>query len=53
MPRRLLDHGHAEDGAWGRWARFVLRRPAAVAAVGLVLVGALGGFGTQLKTERD
>ena len=20
MPRRLLDRGHAEDGAWGRWA---------------------------------
>ncbi|MDQ1494580.1 MAG: putative drug exporter of the superfamily, partial [Actinomycetota bacterium] len=32
MPRRFLDDGHAEDGAWGRWARFVLRRPAAVAA---------------------
>ena len=50
MPRRLLDHGHGEDGAWGRWARFVLRRPAAVAAVGVVLVVGLAGFGTQLKT---
>ncbi len=29
MPRRLVDHGHPEDGAWGRWARFVLRRPVA------------------------
>src|SRR5207253_1759568 len=38
MPRRFLDHGHAEDGAWGRWARFVLRRPAAVAGVGMVAV---------------
>ena len=36
MPRRLIDRGHPEDGAWGRWARFVLRRPVAVAAVGLV-----------------
>ena len=27
MPRRLIDRGHPEDGAWGRWARFVLRRP--------------------------
>ena len=34
MPRRFIDHGHPEDGAWGRWARFVLRRPVAVAAVG-------------------
>jgi len=50
MPRRFIDHGHGEDGAWGRWARFVLRRPAAIAAVGVVLVVALAGFGTQLKT---
>jgi RND superfamily putative drug exporter len=49
MPRRLIDHGHAEDGAWGRWARFVLRRPLAVAGVGVVLVAVLAGFGTQLK----
>jgi hypothetical protein len=26
MPRRFIDHGYPEDGAWGRWARFVLRR---------------------------
>src|SRR3954452_10607752 len=50
MPRRLLDSGHGEDGAWGRWARFVLRHPAAIAAAGLVLVVTLAGFGTQLKT---
>jgi RND superfamily putative drug exporter len=50
MPRRLHDHGHGENGGWGRWARFVLRRPAAIAAVGVVLVVALAGFGTQLKT---
>jgi RND superfamily putative drug exporter len=49
MPRRLLDRGHAEDGAWGRWARLVLRRPLAVAAVGLGIVAVLAGFGTQLK----
>jgi putative drug exporter of the RND superfamily len=49
MPRRFIDHGHAEDGAWGRWARFVLRRPVAVAGVGLVVVVALAGLGTQLK----
>ena len=43
MPRRLIDHGHPEDGAWGGWARFVIRRPVAVAAVGLVLVVAARG----------
>lgn len=51
MPRRLLDRGHAEDGAWGRWARFVLRRPAAVAGVGIVLVVTLAGIGTQLNAS--
>ena len=45
MPRRLIDHGHPEDGAWGRWARFVLRRPVAVAAVGLAIVAVLAGLG--------
>ena len=27
LPKRFVDRGHPEDGAWGRWARFVLRRP--------------------------
>jgi putative drug exporter of the RND superfamily len=49
MPKRFVDRGHPEDGAWGRWARFVLRRPVAVAAVGLVIVGVLAGLGTQLN----
>ena len=48
MPRRLIDSGHGENGAWGRWARLVLRRPAAVAGVGVLLVGVLAGFGSQL-----
>jgi putative drug exporter of the RND superfamily len=51
MPRRLIDRGHPEDGAWGRWARFVLRRPIAVAAVGVAIVGVLAGFGTQLNAS--
>jgi putative drug exporter of the RND superfamily len=51
MPRRFVDRGHPEDGAWGRWARFVLRRPVAVAAVGLVIVGVLAGLGTQLNAN--
>ena len=49
MPRRLIDRGHPEDGAWGRWARFVLRRPVAVAAVGVLIVAVLAGLGTQLN----
>src|SRR4051812_2187817 len=49
MPRRLIDHGHPEDGAWGRWARFVLRHPVAVAAVGLAIVAVFAGLGTQLN----
>jgi putative drug exporter of the RND superfamily len=51
MPRWLLDRGHGEDGAWGRWARFVLRRPVAVAAAGIVLVVTLAGLGTQLNAS--
>jgi putative drug exporter of the RND superfamily len=49
MPRGLIDRGHPEDGAWGRWSRFVLRRPISVAAVGLVIVAVLVGLGTQLN----
>ena len=49
MPKRFIDQGHPEDGRWGRWARFVIRRPVAVAAVGLVIVAALAGLGTQLN----
>src|SRR5919202_1969620 len=49
LPRRLVDRGHPEDGAWGRWARLVLRRPVWVAAVGIAIVGVLVGYGTQLN----
>jgi putative drug exporter of the RND superfamily len=49
MPKRLVDHGHPEDGAWGRWARFVLRRPWAVAAVGLAITITLAVIGLQLN----
>jgi RND superfamily putative drug exporter len=51
MPKRLIDQGHPEAGAWGRWARFVLKRPLAAAAVGLVIVGVLAGLGTQLNAN--
>src|SRR5205823_901524 len=48
-PRRLVDHGHPEDGPWGRWARFVNVRPVPVAAVGLVITGVLVYYGFQLN----
>jgi RND superfamily putative drug exporter len=51
MPRRLIDRGHPEAGAWGRWARFVLRRPVAIAAVGVAIVAVLAGLGTQLNAN--
>jgi RND superfamily putative drug exporter len=49
MPKRFVDRGRPEDGVWGRWARIVLRRPAVVAAVGLVIVGVLAFAGTKLN----
>jgi putative drug exporter of the RND superfamily len=49
LPKRLVDHGHPEDGPWGRWARLVMRRPWAVAAAGLAIVGVLVFFGVQLN----
>jgi RND superfamily putative drug exporter len=51
MPRRFIDRGHPEDGAWGRWARFVLRRPVAIAAIGLLIVAVLAGVGTQINAN--
>ena len=49
IPRRFVDRGHPEQGAWGRWARFVLRRPLPVAAAGLAIAALLAGLGTQLN----
>jgi putative drug exporter of the RND superfamily len=53
LPKRLVDRGHPEDGAWGRWARFVLRRPWAVAAVGLTIVAVLISYGVQLNPNES
>src|SRR5205814_8044965 len=53
LPKRFVDRGHPEDGAWGRWARFVNRRPVAVAAVGLVIVGVLVSYGVQLNPNES
>src|SRR6267154_2954959 len=49
MPRRLVDQGHPEDGAWGRWANLVMRRPVPVAIVGIAIVAVLLSFGLQLN----
>jgi RND superfamily putative drug exporter len=49
LPRRLVDRGHPEDGPWGRWARFVLRRPIAVAGVGFAIVAVLVAYGVRLN----
>jgi RND superfamily putative drug exporter len=51
MPKRLVDRGHPEDGMWGRWSRFVVRRPWPVAILGLVIVGTLVGLGLQLNAN--
>jgi putative drug exporter of the RND superfamily len=49
LPKRLVDRGHPEDGWWGRWASLVMRRPIPVAAVGLLITGALVYSGLQLN----
>jgi len=53
LPKRLVDRGHPEDGFWGRWSRFVLRRPWPVAIAGLTIVGVLAGIGTQLTPNES
>jgi RND superfamily putative drug exporter len=53
LPKRLIDRGHPEDGAWGRWARFVLRRPWAVAIVGIAIVAVLVAIGTRLNPNES
>jgi putative drug exporter of the RND superfamily len=53
MPRRFVDRGHPEDGVWGRWARFVLRRPVPVAIVGTVIAVVLAVVGTQLNPNES
>jgi RND superfamily putative drug exporter len=36
---------------WGKWSRFVIRRPWPVAITGLVIVGVLVGLGVQLNAN--
>jgi putative drug exporter of the RND superfamily len=49
LPKRFVDRGHPEDGAWGRWARLVNRRPVPIAVVGLTIVAVLVAIGLQLN----
>jgi putative drug exporter of the RND superfamily len=53
MPKRFIDHGHPEDGAWGRYARFVNRRPWIVAGLGIAIVGVLTFYGLQLNANES
>jgi putative drug exporter of the RND superfamily len=53
LPKRFVDQGHPEDGAWGRWARLVLRRPVPVAVVGLTITVVLAIIGTQLNPNES
>ncbi len=49
LPKRLVDHGHPEDGPWGRWARLVNRRPLPIALAGIAIVAVLATIGVQLN----
>src|SRR5829696_4233984 len=49
LPKRFVDRGHPEDGLWGKWAKFVVRRPWPVALVGMAIVGVLVFYGVQLN----
>jgi putative drug exporter of the RND superfamily len=49
MPKRVVEGTDAETGFWNRWARIVVRKPVAVAAVGLLITGALVFYGVQLN----
>jgi RND superfamily putative drug exporter len=53
LPKRFVDRGHPEDGPWGRWARFVMRRPLPIALAGLVVVGVLVFYGLQLNPSES
>ena len=53
LPKRFRDDGHPEDGPWGRWARFVNRRPWVVALIGIAVVVALAGVGTQITPNES
>jgi RND superfamily putative drug exporter len=49
MPKRFVEHPDVETGFWGRWARFVMRRPVVVASAGFAIVALLLIPGLQLN----
>jgi putative drug exporter of the RND superfamily len=50
LPRRMVEGSDNPDaGFWNRWGRTVMRRPVAVASVGLAIVAVLLFFGLQMN----
>jgi putative drug exporter of the RND superfamily len=49
MPKRFVTVSDPENGLWGRWASFVVRRPWPVALVGSAIVAVLLALGLQLN----
>src|SRR5438445_285762 len=53
LPKRFVDGGHPEDGLWGRWGAFVLRRPWTIATIGAAIVAVLVVLGVQLNPNES
>jgi RND superfamily putative drug exporter len=49
MPKRIVEGTDIEAGFWWRWAHLVMRRPIAIGAIGLVIVGLLLVPASQLN----
>jgi putative drug exporter of the RND superfamily len=49
MPKRIVEGSDREAGFWWRWAHLVMRRPVAIGALGLVVVGLLLVPASQLN----
>jgi putative drug exporter of the RND superfamily len=49
MPKRIVEGSDREAGFWWRWAHLVMRRPIAIGAAGLVIVGLLLVPASQLN----
>jgi len=49
LPRRFHAGEYVDTGFWGRWASIVLRRPVAVATIGLLIVAVLMIPASQLN----
>jgi putative drug exporter of the RND superfamily len=49
LPKRVVEGSDREAGFWWRWAHLVMRRPVAIGAIGLVIVGLLLVPASQLN----